>query len=155
LVTRIVVVRRISQEVDWLSQDTIKRIANTIPLTLTPAQKRSLDAVNKAALGETVKREGIWFSISNQHRFITIKILHELSKRIQREEIGLTLQQLTIHVETSSLILQGMVKDFGALRSLEHSLKESPLFKTVSNLQELHFTIKITFDITALEDESV
>jgi hypothetical protein len=66
-----------------------------------------------------------------------------LSKTLNREELGLQLKKMNLSYET--MILEGTVRDFQALRVLEEGLKKTALFTTVPSLQNTQFSITLTF----------
>lgn len=110
--------------------------------------KGSLESMNKVAAKEVEKRKGIWSTLSAQNRVSFLTYLQELSMRIDREALGLKLTQLTINENTDTMIIEGEVKDFKALQTLEEDLSRSKMFKEISKPQETKFSIRIALDRT-------
>lgn len=148
LTARILSVRNLSREVSSAEKDTIESLTKRLDLK----GKQSLDSINRIARAEVDHRKKIWFALATQRRSTPLIVLQELSKRINREELGLSLQLLVFNEDTKTIILEGAVKDFPALRKLEESLSQSSLLKLESKLQELQFTAKLILDIAA-EDQ--
>lgn len=106
----------------------------------------TLDSVNNIARAEVAKKKDIWFSLASPDKFSFLAYLQELSTRINRESLGLDMRLLTISEDTATMMLEGQVKNFEALRNLEEELGRSKMFTSVSRPQDLKFTIKITLD---------
>ena len=68
--------------------------------------------------------------------------MQELSAIIDRQSLGLDLKSLSI--ENGIITIEGQVKDFKALETLENELNESKLFSHITVPQETKFTIKLT-----------
>lgn len=83
-----------------------------------------------------------WFAFSNQSRTSFLQYLFELSTKIDHKALGLRVERLTI--DDGFLILKAEVKDYDALKILQQSLKQSPLFSDVESPETLQFTIRIT-----------
>lgn len=82
--------------------------------------------------------EALWFGFSRQQRFSFLKTLQDLSMAIDQKSLGLEIQKLVITPE--HITLEGSVKGFEELKTLERELQESKLFKFVPALQELRFS---------------
>ena len=82
-----------------------------------------------------------WFAFSNQSRTSFLQYLFELSK-IDHKALGLKVDRLTI--DDGFIILKADVKDHEALKILQQSLSQSPLFSAVESPETLQFTIRIT-----------
>ena len=103
---------------------------------------RNLSSLTKAANNIVSEEENLWFSFSKNVRFSYLRYLEELSKIINREELGLTINKLTI--VDNVITIQGEVPSFPQLESLEKSLENSSLFSHVQKSEQLKFTIKVT-----------
>jgi len=145
IATRILVVRNLRSEIAASEKETIGVLRSR--LNLTAPKGTSLDSINKLARADIANKEKIWSSLSTQSRFVMLKVLDELSKRLNRQELGLNLQKIVISADTESLLLEGTVKDFEALKKLEEQLRQAPLFKNIPHLQETTFSAKITLNI--------
>lgn len=75
-----------------------------------------------------------WEGISGQ-RISFLQYLHELSSIIDREKIGLDLNELVL--EKKRIVMKGRVRDFDALTTLKEKLKES--FTLVSDPSKPNF----------------
>jgi hypothetical protein len=113
---------------------------------LIKGEKLSLDDLKERARVQVAKKANIWFSLSPQSRSSLLGYLYELSSQINKDELGLDLQKVSINETQHTMILEGRVKDFDSLRKLEGALSSSPLFKSVSKLQELDFMATITLN---------
>jgi len=115
-------------------------------LNLTIKGKKSLQEVKKLAQSEVLRKEEIWSKLSRQNRFSFLMYLQELSTRLNREALGLELRQLIISEDTHTIMLDGQVKNFPALATLEENLNQSPLFESVSKPQDTTFNVKIVLN---------
>jgi len=146
-VARFVALHTIRTEIELLEKETIEKLKTELHLAIPKSSASSLDAVNNQARTDVINKEVIWFSLSSPNRFSPLRILEELSKHINRDELGLQLQRIIISEDSETMLLEGSVKDFAALRKLEENLRQSPLFKQISNMQDLNFIAKISLDI--------
>ena len=146
-------VRSLSKEAENSEKEAIDTLKKVFTLK---SARTSLDAANKAARVELAKEEAIWFSLSTQNRFSFLTYLEELSSRIDRQGLGLDLRRLAIKSNEGTgediLTLEGQVKDYNALRSLEEALNESKMFKSVQKLQETKFAITLVLDKAQREE---
>lgn len=117
---------------------------------ITTLNKRGLskaktmnDAIKQAE--EKVSQEdAIWFAFSSQTRFSFLKYLQDLSMAIDKEATGLNLKKLVItEQEPRTMILQGEVSDFDALKIFEKELKQSNLFISLPSLQKPEFNVTL------------
>ncbi len=122
--------------------------------TLRGSETSNLSRAVKAAKEQLNQEEKVWFALSLHNRFAYLWYLKELSTRINREAIGLDLRQLIIKTVDRSpediLILEGSVKNYEALRSLEQALQDTGLFKSVPNLQQTNFKLELIIDKNAV-----
>lgn len=139
--TRIIVVRKLRREIAASEQEAIDVLRSRLRIHIPKGA--ALDSANKTAHAFIVSKEKIWSSLSNDNKFIIIKVLQELSTILNRRELGLELQQLDISTEDDTINMQGSVKDFDALHKLEDGLKQSALFKNIPHLQETTFVAKM------------
>jgi type IV pilus assembly protein PilM len=100
----------------------------------------------KAAQLDLSKKETVWFSLLPSNSII--KILAELSGRLDREGLGLVLKKLTIRTDqrNQDVMIEGSVKDYDALNHFEEELRQSRLFKTVPKLQDLKFNMTLILE---------
>lgn len=143
LTNSILTKRNLKNEIAASEGEAISLLTKKLNMTL-PKGKRSLEQVNAAARNEIAKKANIWFALSSSNRFSFLAYLQDLSTRINREALGFDLRQLTSNKETNIMTLEGQVKNFEALRTLEEDLNQSKLFEAVSKPQDLKFNISIT-----------
>jgi Tfp pilus assembly PilM family ATPase len=125
---------------------TVRSSENEVMKTLSSlnlSDARSLKEALSEAEAKVVKEEELWFGFSRQTRFSFLQALQELSAAIDRQAVGLKVKRMVI--TANSLLLEGEVKDFNALKILERELRESGLFILVPALQELKINEKLFF----------
>lgn len=88
-----------------------------IPDKSTKNLKSTLNAA-EAKLAD-LKRK--WSPLSHKNRFSFLKFLYELSRNINRADLGLDLSSITL--DQDEIVLRGKVKNLEALTQLENSLK--------------------------------
>ena len=146
-------VRSLSKEAENSEKEAIDTLKKVFTLK---SGRTSLDQANKTARVELAKEEAIWFSLSTQNRFSFLTYLEELSSRIDRKGLGLDLRRVAIKTNEGTgediLSLEGQVKDYNALRSLEEALNESKMFTNVPKLQETKFAITMILDKAQREE---
>lgn len=142
LANAIITQRSLRNELAASEAEAVTTLSKKLNLSL-PKGKRTLDQVNVLARQEIERKENIWFALSSGSRFSFLTYLQDLSTRIHRDALGLDLRQLTINKDTSQMTLEGQVKNFDALRTLEEDLSQSKNFRSVSTPQDLKFTIDI------------
>lgn len=104
-------------------------------------KEKSLEDVNIRARQELVKEENIWFALQNKS---FLYYLQELSTRIDRAGLGLTLKKLVLNEK--SVIIEGSVKDFDALKTFEDDLQQSNLFVSIPKLHDIKFAVELTLE---------
>jgi hypothetical protein len=143
---------RLKSTVTAAEKDAVNKIKQVF--TLRGSDTANLPKAVKAAKEQLNQEEKVWFALSLHNRFAYLWYLKELSTRINREAIGLDLRQLIIKTVDRSpediLILEGSVKNYEALRSLEQALQDTGLFKSVPNLQQTNFKLELIIDKNAV-----
>lgn len=144
----IITVRGMSGEAYTSEQEAIERLRKVFAL---PAKNAStLEQAIANSERELAKEENIWFALSSRNRFSFLSYLQELSSRIDRESLGLEIRRFVMKAGESggddTLTIEGSVKDYDALRTLEEALVESKLFRVVPKLQETKFVISLVID---------
>ncbi len=99
------------------------------------------DYINQAEVKVNGEKK-LWFSFSNQTKYVFSKYLQELSLAIDLNKINLDLKKLII--SDGIMTLQGSVDKFDDLYPLEMALREISVFKHITFPQETSFVIKIT-----------
>ncbi len=144
---RIWTIRSLRADVAAAEQDAVALVTKRLMLnSKSLGKKRSLDEVNRVAQAAVDKQREIWFALATQSRSTPLIVLQELSRRINRQELGLRLQ--TLLFDTRSVVLEGEVKDYAALRALEESLNQSALLRLDSTLQDVQFTARLILDVS-------
>lgn len=136
-------VRKINNEAYDAQQEAVSRLKKIFNLR----KSVNLETVIKEARVELVKEEQIWFALSTGNRFSFLTNLQELSSRIDRDGLGLDLKRLALkrgdNGADDTLVIEGSVRDYDALRNFEESLEQSKLFKNVPKLQETKFSLTL------------
>lgn len=144
----VIMVRSMSGEAYESEQEAIEKLRKIF--ALSARNSSSLEQAIANAERELSKEENIWFALSSRNRFSFLSYLQELSNRINREAIGLEIRRFVMRTGDSggddTLTIEGSVKDYDALRSLEESLIDSKLFRVVPKLQETTFVISLVID---------
>lgn len=105
-------------------------------------EKDLLPEATRIAEDVVKQKEAVWFAFTGPARSTILKYLLELTKRIDKEALGLDLQNLSI--SDGIMTMKASVKSHDALKILERELKESKLFTSVTSPEETTFTMKIT-----------
>ncbi len=108
------------------------------------AKSKNLTDALKQAETKVSQEEAIWFAFSSQTRFSFLKYLQDLSTTLDREATGLDLKKLIItEQEPRTILLEGEVSNFDALKILERELKQSNMFTSIPSLQSIKFSIPL------------
>lgn len=75
--------------------------------------------------------------------FTLLEYLLELTSKIDKAAIGLDVEKLIITPD--SIVLKAQVKDYDALRTLEHDLEQSKLFYLEQKVHDPKFTMVLRF----------
>lgn len=111
----------------------------------------SLSTAIKNAQAELTREESIWYALSPQNRSSFLTCLQELSTRIDRPALDLDIKKMVFVSgargnQTDTIAIEGSVKDWAALQSLQESLSESKLFTNVPRIEDTRFNITLTLD---------
>lgn len=109
--------------------------------TLGKGKIRTLEDANNRAKQALSKEEKIWFALQSKS---FLYYLQELSTRIDRQGIGLNLKKLSLN--DKSIIMEGSVKDFDALKAFEDDLQQSNLFTVIPRLHDIKFSEEFILD---------
>jgi len=148
---RMITVRQLRSEVTVAEQETIKLLTSELKLTLNPGSSKSLDVVMSTARAYVNSQEKIWFALSSQHRAMPLKALEELSRLVDRKELNLQLQKLSINEADGEMImtLTGSVSEFNALDKLQDQIRTSSQLHLLEKIPNTSFVAKI--NVTADE----
>lgn len=101
-----------------------------------------LDDAKDEAAEEVEKEEKTWGAFSNRVRSSDLQYLFELTNKIDKQSIGLNVEEIKFSENT--LILKGHVDSYDAFRNLRKALRESDLFgPPIDPKEELDFTMTI------------
>jgi len=132
-------IRGLKNETQESEQEAIAKLKKEFNLGKGVA--RSLEDANNRAKQELLKEENIWFALQNKS---FLYYLQELSTRIDREGLGLNLKKLTLN--ENSIVMEGQVKDFEALKVFEEDLQQSGLFTAIPRLHDIKFAEEFVLD---------
>jgi hypothetical protein len=104
-------------------------------------KKTKLALIIKDIEKEIKTQESIWNALSKQKRFSYLVTLSEITKVINTNTKGLIIKKILFSPGT--MTLEGVVKDYPSLQTLEEDINKSPYFKTISPLQETSFNVNI------------
>lgn len=144
-------VRSVRTEFRASSSQLVHTLTNTFGLSKKPAGRTLMSQVNTVMDDARIKLENeekIWFSLSTQNRFSFLTYLQELSSRLDRQALGLTIKRLALKAgpgaSNDTLVLEGSVPGFDQLRTLETNLASAGLFLDVPTLQEPTFSLSLS-----------
>lgn len=103
--------------------------------------KDKLEEAKHLAENEVNDQKNMWFAFAGSARASVLKYLLELTSRIDKDALGFNLESLVI--EKGIMTLKAQVKDHEALKLLEKSLDESPLFRPVEKVEKTDFIMHI------------
>lgn len=131
--------RKLSNEIQSSEREIISTIKQKFPQI--PKEDKDLEDIINSAQQKLVEEEKVWFAFSGSARSSFLTYLLELFTRLDRQTLGLQVEQITIKGEI--LILKAEVKDHQALKILERDLRASPLFEYVEGQEDPKFTMRI------------
>lgn len=143
--------RSIKQEIEAAKKQVVQRLTREFNLSPTRGRsQKSLASIINTTRQKLLTEESIWFALSTANRFAFLQYLQELSTRINRPTLGLTMKRITIKSDErngeDSMSLEGSVRDYDALRKFEEDLQDSLLFVSIPKLQETKFNISLVID---------
>jgi len=103
--------------------------------------KDKLEEAQHIAENVVSDQKNMWFAFAGSARASVLKYLLELTNRIDKDALGFNLESLTI--EKGVMTIKAQVKDHEALKLLEKSLDESPLFRPVEKVEKTDFVMHI------------
>lgn len=130
---------KLRREAYQSEQETIDAIKEHIKKI--PDEANTLDEVLDAAKIQLNQEEKIWSAFSGAARSQFLEYLLELSSKINKANLGLDVEKLSILPDT--IILKASVRDFEALTTLENDLNQSKLFKVEPVHDPKNFTMTI------------
>ena len=143
---------RIKKEIRQSQQEAKQRLIKELGLTKV-APGTSLEKLLIQARASVKKQEEVWFALSSQNRYSFLNYLQELFRRVDVKALGLKLTMLSINDATSTMVLEGEVKNYAALQLLDQELsRPHGMFKEITHPQEPKFSIKIILDKGGLDE---
>jgi|GEM_PF-2855209 len=136
------------KEIHTFSQEAAasqKQILKALKDNFSTLSTNNLRDALEAAQREVKHEENIWSSLSSQNRQSFLHYLHELSTKIDRETLGLTLKKMVISKNIISL--EGNVRSFEAVEQFEHQLRETHLFSAVPDMQKVEFSVQLPLQL--------
>ncbi len=138
----IIQTRRLKHEIQSSQTEAIEELKSRFPNV--PEDEDDFDDVIESAKTELSQEESIWLAFSSQSRASFLEYLLALSTKINKAELGLVPEQLTIMDGLKGEItLKAKVRDFEALKQLEDALRRIKLFSYVEGQTTTDFTMKI------------
>ncbi|MDR3550042.1 MAG: pilus assembly protein PilM [Candidatus Babeliales bacterium] len=104
-------------------------------------EKDQLEEAKHLVEQEVHRQEEMWFAFAGSARASKLKYLLELTTRIDKDALGFIIDSLAF--TDGMMIIKAQVKNHEALKLLEQSLDESPLFGPVPKQEETNFVMKI------------
>ncbi|HJZ24040.1 MAG TPA: pilus assembly protein PilM [Candidatus Babeliales bacterium] len=126
-------IRSLKHEALASQQEVMQVIQDTFKIEDEESLDDAVDKVNE----QITQEEKRWLMFAPQMRSLFLYYLQELSKVINRKELGLQLQKLSI--DDAVIEFQGSVRDFEAVNKFEAELKKTKLFVFVPDLQNANF----------------
>jgi len=136
----IVQTRKLSQELEKSQTEILDTLKKGFPHLKSKSLRDALDITGR----EVKKEESIWSSFSSQTRQSYLHYLYEMSTKIDRESLGLTLKKMIIN--QNSIALDGKVQSYEALEQLEQQLADTHLFAHIPDLQKMEFSVTLPLD---------
>ena len=130
-----------------------KAFDNTLKIKGETIDRRLNDAVKKADKAVDEK-EKLWFSFAESTRKSFLQYLLELTTKLDKEGLGLSVERIGLSQDT--LNLKGSVKTYEATALLKQILRQSKLFGTITppgELEKLSFNIDIELKNNAEGEE--
>lgn len=129
---------RLNDEAHQAEQEAIELLKSHFKI---PANEENLEDILQQATNEVRREQKLWFSFANPGRTPFLAYLLELTNRIDKENLGFSIDSLRI--TENVLTLTGHVKDYKELALLEKELKKSKLFMRIEGLQTPDFEMRI------------
>ncbi len=135
-------VNRLEQEAQHVQQETLELLKEKFK-KIDEDEDDLEDAINTAQ-NEVRTAEETWFAFSSASRASFLKYLLELASKIDPKGLGFIPEKISF--AENSLTISAQVKDYEALKRLERSLSQSPLFKYVPPQDDPSFTMEIMLE---------
>lgn len=104
-------------------------------------EKEPLDELVLLAQKEVDREREMWFAFSGSSQSRFLQYLLELTSKIDKKSLDFSIERLTI--SEGVMLVKAHVKNFEALKLLEHELRQSSLFEYVEPQNNPQFTMKI------------
>lgn len=144
---------QLSSEVNSAATQGIKKLKFVLDDKVKGKSRKNsviqLDSMVRTAQTVVKDKEKTWFAFDGPARATFLHYLYELFTTLDKESLGLTINQLSIKDDV--LNLKGEVRDLPSLAIFNQRLRESKLFKDIGSLQEEVFDIDIPLSLSEEE----
>ena len=144
---------QLSSEVNSAATQGIKKLKFVLDDKVKGKSRKNsviqLDSMVRTAQTVVKDKEKTWFAFDGPARATFLHYLYELFTTLDKESLGLTINQLSIKDDV--LNLKGEVRDLPSLAIFNQRLHESKLFKDIGSLQEEVFDIDIPLSLSEEE----
>jgi len=144
---------QLSSEVNSAATQGIKKLKFVLDDKVKGKSRKNsviqLDSMVRTAQTVVKDKEKTWFAFDGPARATFLHYLYELFTTLDKESLGLTINQLSIKDDV--LNLKGEVRDLPSLAIFNQRLRESKLFKYIGSLQEEVFDIDIPLSLSEEE----
>lgn len=144
---------QLSSEVNSAATQGIKKLKSVFDDKVKGKSRKNsviqLDSMVRTAQTVVKDKEKTWFAFAGPARATFLHYLYELFTTLDKESLGLTINQLSIKDDV--LNLKGEVRDLPSLAIFNQRLRESKLFKDIGSLQEEVFDIDIPLSLSEEE----
>lgn len=136
--------RKFNSEIEFSSQEVLGKLKSNFEKLKQSKIGSNLKKANDLAEEEVRKEDAIISQVLRRDRVSVLASLEELSRRINRQELGFKISKLIINDQQGQIVLDGKVRDYKELAKLEEDLRRSKMFTFLSpKLQDTTFEIKL------------
>lgn len=137
-------IRKLNNELAQSEQEVVTALKERFKKI--PDDVTNVSDIITAAQNEIKKDEKLWFAFSGAARSQFLKYLLELTTKIDKEKLGLTVER--IKISDGSITLKAQVKGYEELKALEKELKDSKLLKNFEPQNDPNFEMRIRLSNT-------
>lgn len=145
VVYQFMTMRSLRATAERYKQEVLTKVKREFNLQPGPGMS-SLELLLTSAEEKLVRQEGIWSALT-ENRYSFLRYLEELNTRFDRAAWGLDMHKIVIKRDErggdTTVILDGSVRSFDALRSLETALRNTNLFTYVPPLPDTAFNVPL------------
>jgi type IV pilus assembly protein PilM len=133
-------IRKFSNELQASQAQMIKELKDRFPRT--PENYTKIEDILDYVKLEVNNQEKTWYAFSSQARSSFLKYLLELTSRLDKQNLGLVVEKVSIADDI--LTLKAHVKSNEDVTRLWRDLKQSKIFTNIEQPLDTEFTMKIT-----------